>query len=78
MEEINLVTEGIKFMILGMGTVFTFLLMLIGLMIGQAKFIEKYFPEKPKAPVKPAVSVAKTDDKNKIAAVIGAIQMYNK
>lgn len=77
----NLVEEGIKFMILGMGTVMVFLIMLIGLMVVQAKFIEKFFPEKSKVvsnntPSTPKVS--KTDDNKKIAAIIGAIQMYNQ
>jgi len=79
--EMNLVEEGIKFMILGMGTVMVFLIMLIGLMVVQAKFIEKFFPEKSKVvsnntPSTPKVS--KTDDNKKIAAIIGAIQMYNQ
>jgi len=79
--EMNLVEEGIKFMILGMGTVMVFLIMLIGLMVVQAKFIDKFFPEKSKVvsnntPSTPKVS--KTDDNKKIAAIIGAIQMYNQ
>ncbi len=75
MEDANLVIEGFKFMVLGMGTVITFLVILIGAMIAQAKIIEKYFPE-----VQPRLVTKTTEsksNKNKIAAITAAI-MHHK
>ncbi len=79
--EVNLITEGLKFMLLGMTTVFLFLVLLIYVLKFQAKIIEKYFPEKektitPKAPVvsKPAAQ----DDSQIIAALTAAITDFKK
>jgi oxaloacetate decarboxylase gamma subunit len=41
--EVNLVTEGVKFMILGMSVVFAFLTLLIFILKIQSKIIHKYF-----------------------------------
>ncbi len=41
----NLVVEGFKFMALGMGTVFLFLITLIFLMNIMSKILHKFFPE---------------------------------
>jgi len=43
--EINLVTEALKFMILGMGVVFSFLIIMIFVLKAQAALLTKYFPE---------------------------------
>ncbi|QOG13017.1 OadG family protein [Arcobacter sp. FWKO B] len=43
MENINLVYEAIKFMFLGMGVVFCFLIMLVYVLKIQAFVIQKYF-----------------------------------
>jgi oxaloacetate decarboxylase gamma subunit len=75
MEEVNLVVEGFKFMVLGMGTVFIFLIIMIGAMIAQAKIITKYFPEPQPTPVNK--NIASTSKKNKIAAITAAI-MHHK
>ena len=73
--EIDLVAEGVKFMIIGMGTVFLFLIVLIVVLNFQAHIIGKYFPEKV-APVAPGKSPM--DDKGLVAAISAAIQMYKK
>ena len=44
--EINLVTEALKFMALGMGVVFSFLTIMIFVLKAQAALLTKYFPEK--------------------------------
>lgn len=44
--EINLITEAVKFLILGMTTVFAFLTLLVCVMYAQGKIISKYFPHK--------------------------------
>ena len=76
MEEINLVSEALKFMALGMGIVFLFLIIMIFALKAQAKLIAKFFPEKPKGTTsqwKPQ----NTDDKNTIAAITAAIIHHN-
>jgi oxaloacetate decarboxylase gamma subunit len=79
MEEVNLVSEALKFMALGMGIVFLFLTIMIFALKLQAKLIAKYFPEKPKE-VKPSWKPSPTDnvdEKNTIAAITAAIIHHN-
>jgi oxaloacetate decarboxylase gamma subunit len=77
--EANLVIEGLKFMVLGMGTVFIFLIVLILLMKLQARIIEKYFPEPHGAPdTLSAAPSAPAKDNKKIAAIAAAIMHHNK
>ncbi len=75
MEEVNLVFEGVKFMVLGMGTVFAFLIILIFAMNFQAKIITKYFPEPEAAPTPP--TPVQGNKNSKIAAITAAI-MHHK
>jgi len=77
MAEVNYVVEALKFMVLGMGVVFTFLFILVKVVELQASLIAKYFPENtPKAPATPAVD---TEDENRrVAAVIAAITEFRK
>jgi len=75
MEEVNLVFEGVKFMVLGMGTVFAFLIILIYAMNFQAKIITKYFPEPETAPT-PDIGTKKNNN-SKVAAIAAAI-MHHK
>jgi len=72
--ETNLVVEGLKFMFLGMGTVFLFLVVMILLMNLQAKVIKCMFPEPNKGSV-PVSAAAKTQQSknNKVAAIVAAI-----
>jgi oxaloacetate decarboxylase gamma subunit len=71
--EINLVAEGLKFMVLGMGVVFVFLALLVQMMKWQEAIIKKYFP--PKTPPKP-IYVAQDDEKARVAAIIAAVTEY--
>jgi len=81
MEEVNLVVEALKFMVLGMTVVLSFLIIMIFVLKAQAKIIAKYFPEKPKetSEWKPqTVQSSSTDDKDITAAITAAIMHYNK
>ncbi|MCK9337743.1 MAG: OadG family protein [Arcobacteraceae bacterium] len=79
MEEINLVSEALKFMALGMGIVFTFLALLVFILKLQAKILQKYFPQEEKIVTKEwQPSVIKSNDKaSKVAAIIAAVQHHN-
>ncbi len=83
--EVNLVTEGLKFMVLGMTTVFLFLLLLIWVLKLQAKLVQKYFPQKSAtvgaagaAKVAAASTSGKNDDAEVIAAITAAITDFRK
>jgi len=73
----NLILEGFKFMGLGMGTVFLFLIILIFMMNLMSKVINKFFPEvKPNA----SVSVVNNQNNNKkiVAAITAAIKHHKE
>ncbi len=77
--ETNLVIEGLKFMVLGMGTVLIFLVVLIVLMNVQAKIIERFFPEPKGAPnTSSAPPSTQQKDTKKIVAAISAAIMHHK
>jgi oxaloacetate decarboxylase gamma subunit len=73
--EINLVAEGLKFMVLGMSIVFVFLALLVLLMKWQASLVAKYFS--PPTPP-PSLYVPADDEKARIAAIIAAVTEYRK
>ncbi len=83
--EVNLITEGLKFMVLGMATVFLFLLLLIWILKIQAKLVQKFFPQK-SATIGGAAAAASSnatksgqnDDAEVIAAITAAITDYRK
>ncbi len=77
MEEVNLVSEALKFMALGMGIVFLFLTVMIFALKLQAKLIAKYFPEKPKEVLNTWKPSPSDDEKNTIAAITAAIIHHN-
>ena len=72
----NLVIEGFKFMALGMGTVFAFLIILIGLMNVMSMLIHKLFPE----PQPSGESHTQQGSKNNkvIAAITAAISHHRQ
>ncbi len=75
--EINLVGESLKFMILGMIIVFTFLLVLIQMMKLQALIIGKLFKEE--APVAPVIKKEDSNDESRrVAAIIAAVTEFRK
>ncbi len=75
MEDVNLIGESVKFMILGMAVVFSFLYILIQAIKLQAKIINKYFPEE--TPATPASS-GQSDESQRIAAIIAAVTEFRK
>ena len=74
--ETNLIIEGFKFMGLGMGTVFAFLVTMILCMNIMSTIIQKFFPE-PQAEVNPSVP-AQNDNKKVIAAITAAITHHRR
>ena len=74
--EVNLVAEGLKFMMLGMGIVFLFLVLMIVAMNIMSKIIHRYFPEPKVAPSKPKASSG-GDQLKKVAAIAAAIHHQN-
>ena len=74
--EINLVTEALKFMLLGMGVVFSFLVILMFVLKAQAALITKYFPEKEKEVAKKLQKSPASNDTAKIAAIVAAVQHH--
>lgn len=73
--EANLIMEGVKFMILGMGTVFVFLIVLIACMNIMSTIINRYFPEPQPSADAPAQG---SQDKKKIVAAITAAIKYHR
>jgi oxaloacetate decarboxylase gamma subunit len=73
--ETNLVLEGFKFMGLGMGTVFLFLIVMILSMNIMSKVIHTFFPE---PEVNAAPSGAPKDNKKVIAAITAAIKHHRE
>jgi oxaloacetate decarboxylase (Na+ extruding) subunit gamma len=72
----NLVVEGLKFMLLGMGTVFLFLIVMIVSMNIMSTIIHKFFPE-PKSAISSTGNQAK-DNKKIIAAITAAITHHRQ
>ncbi len=73
--EVNLVVEGLKFMMVGMGIVFTFLVLLVICMNLMSRAINRYFPEPNQATIPKESSRA--EQLKKVAAIAGAIH-HNK
>lgn len=74
--EVNVIFEALKFMMLGMGVVFSFLVILIFVLKGQKNLLTKYFPEKEKKPAKRVQPAAATNNSAKIAAITAAVQHH--
>jgi len=77
--ETNLVIEGLKFMVLGMGTVFVFLGVMIVCMNIMSYIIHKFFPE-PQASATPSSSSSSVQQDNKkiVAAITAAIKHHRE
>jgi len=72
--ETNLILEGFKFMGLGMGTVFVFLVIMILSINAMSYIINRFFPEV-EANAEPVASSQK-DNKKIIAAITAAIKHH--
>ena len=75
--EVNMLAESVKFMILGMGVVFFFLIVLVQVMKIQGKIIAKYFPDEEPSASAPAPSTD-TDESSRVAAIIAAVTEFRK
>ena len=73
--EANLILEGFKFMGLGMGTVFLFLIIMILSMNALAAIIDRFFPEPQAADIS---APTQKDNKKIIAAITAAIQHHRE
>ncbi|MDJ0832986.1 MAG: OadG family protein [Gammaproteobacteria bacterium] len=84
MEQLQpLIVESVQLLLLGMGTVFIILTMLIFLISFSSKFLARYEDEPPhvSAPVKPrtpANQVAAANDSQLVAVISSAISAYKK
>ena len=74
--ETNLILEGFKFMGLGMGTVFLFLIIMIASMNIMSAVIHRFFPEPHQNPDAPVAN--KKDNKKIIAAITAAISHHRQ
>ncbi|NOX15346.1 MAG: OadG family protein [Epsilonproteobacteria bacterium] len=78
----NLVIEGLKFMVLGMTTVFLFLMLMIFVLNIISKVVKKYFPPKKLKPIlarRGRATTPKTSDDNAVvAAIVASIQEFKK
>jgi oxaloacetate decarboxylase gamma subunit len=78
--EIDLVSEGLKFMVLGMLVVLVFLVILVQVMKLQAKIINKFFPEKTPGvpPTSGSSSGNATQEAHHVAAITAAVSEFRK
>ena len=74
--EVNYVFEGLKIMMLGMGTVFSFLVVLIILMNVMSKIVHRFFPEP--NDVDNNTSPAMDNNAKKVAAITAAIMHHRQ
>ncbi len=75
MEDVNLILEAVKFMVLGMTVVFAFLALLVVVVNLQAKLIAKFFPEETKTT---QVSPNNTDEAHHVAVIVAAVTEFRK
>ncbi|MDQ7043703.1 MAG: OadG family protein [Sulfurimonas sp.] len=75
--ETNLIVEGFKFMGLGMGTVFMFLIVMIASMNLMSYIIHRFFPE-PVPTINPSVATPKQKDNKTVIAAITAAIMHHR
>lgn len=74
--ELDLVAEGVKFMIIGMTVVFSFLVMMVIAITVQAKIVNRFFPEKPASTPTSGGTAGSADDAGVVAAIMGAVKAY--
>lgn len=78
--ETNLVVEGFKFLVIGMGTVFVFLAIMIFLMGIMSNLVHKFFPEVQPKPVSSAQNTQNTQNNQQkvVAAITAAIKHHRE
>ncbi|OHE06733.1 MAG: pyruvate carboxylase [Sulfurimonas sp. RIFOXYD12_FULL_33_39] len=78
--ETNLVVEGFKFLVIGMGTVFLFLAFMIFMMGIMSNIVHKFFPEVQPKSVSSAQNTqdAQNNQKKIVAAITAAIKHHRE
>jgi len=78
--EVNLVVEGLKFMVLGMTTVFLFLMLMIFVLGIISKITNKYFPHTKLTParINKKNNTTTQNDGALVAAITASIQEFKK
>ncbi|NPA74232.1 MAG: OadG family protein [Epsilonproteobacteria bacterium] len=80
--QIVLIEEGLKFLVLGMTTVYLFLYLMVIVLKFEHKIIKKYFPEKKKQTATASVATPQknisNDDDEIVAAITAAIIEHRK
>jgi oxaloacetate decarboxylase gamma subunit len=76
--EVNLIVEALKFMVLGMGVVYLFLIIMIQSVKLQAFIIGKYFPDEDPVAIVPSAQATGADEQARVAAVIAAVTEFRK
>lgn len=74
--EVNYIFEGLKIMVLGMGTVFSFLVIMIVMMNIMSKIVHRFFPEP--NDVGNNTSPAMENNAKKVAAITAAIMHHRQ
>ena len=74
--EVNYIFEGFKIMLLGMGTVFSFLVLMIVMMNLMSKVVHRFFPEP--NDVENTPSTSHVDNAKKVAAITAAIMHHRQ
>jgi oxaloacetate decarboxylase gamma subunit len=80
MGEVNMLGEAVKFMFLGMGIVYSFLIIMIFALKTQAFLVNKYLVKEQKVEVKewkPEIAQEIVDEKQITAAIAAAIIHHN-
>ncbi len=75
----SLIGEGLKFMVLGMVTVYVFLMVMILILNIESRIVQKYFPNKKLKVSKVAThgdNISSSDDKALVAVITAAIQQF--
>jgi len=75
--ETNLIMEGFKFMFLGMGTVFLFLIIMIFVVYLMSFIIHRFFPE-PQSNEELSAGTAGKDNRKVVAAITAAIKHHRQ
>ncbi|MFA7083345.1 MAG: OadG family transporter subunit [Arcobacteraceae bacterium] len=77
--ETNAIMESVKFMLLGMGVVYAFLIIMIYAIKLQAKIIGKYYPIENKSQnIKPQTPNNSISTSQKVAAMVAAIHHHEQ
>lgn len=75
-QQADIVADGLGLMVFGMGTVFTFLVILIFATLLMSTLVNKFFPEAPPAPAKPAQTPGQGVDPQLLKVLAAAVKEH--